>query len=145
MVYRANSGHVGGSLGATELVVALYHHLMKHDPRRPDWPERDRFILSKGHCTPVIYAVLAVVLAGAGTVTLLYAILREHFYCTPGAALLTAVTLAFATTLWKYSTTMYSHSAAGFFNVLVVYLALRVARQQAMPWPMAPAPATPRQ
>lgn len=59
MVHRANSGHVGGSLGATELVVALYYHLMKHDPQRPDWPERDRFILSKGHCTPVIYSVLA--------------------------------------------------------------------------------------
>lgn len=59
MVHRANSGHVGGSLGATELVVALYDHVMQHDPHRPDWPERDRFILSKGHCTPVIYAVLA--------------------------------------------------------------------------------------
>ncbi|MEK7405072.1 MAG: transketolase [Acidobacteriota bacterium] len=59
MVYRANSGHVGGSLGAADLVVALYYHLMRHDPRNPKWPERDRFILSKGHCTPVIYAVLA--------------------------------------------------------------------------------------
>jgi len=59
MVYRANSGHVGGSLGATELVVALYYHLMRHDPNNPKWSERDRFILSKGHCTPVIYAVLA--------------------------------------------------------------------------------------
>lgn len=59
MVYRANSGHVGGSLGAVEIVVALYYHLMRHNPRNPDWPERDRFILSKGHCTPVIYAVLA--------------------------------------------------------------------------------------
>ena len=59
MVYRANSGHVGGSLGSTEILVALYHHLMKHDPANPDWPERDRFILSKGHCTPVYYATLA--------------------------------------------------------------------------------------
>lgn len=59
MVHRANSGHVGGSLGAADLVVALYYHLMRHDPERSDWPERDRFILSKGHCTPVIYAVLA--------------------------------------------------------------------------------------
>ena len=50
---------MGGSLGATELVVALYHAVMRHDPARPDWDERDRFILSKGHCTPVIYAVLA--------------------------------------------------------------------------------------
>jgi len=59
MVHRAQSGHVGGSLGATDLVVALYHAIMRHDPGRPDWEERDRFILSKGHCTPVIYAVLA--------------------------------------------------------------------------------------
>lgn len=59
MVYEARSGHVGGSLGATELVVALYYHLMKHDPCNPGWEGRDRFVLSKGHCTPVLYAVLA--------------------------------------------------------------------------------------
>jgi transketolase len=59
MVYRANSGHVGGSLGATEVVVALYYHIMQHRPAEPGWIDRDRFILSKGHCTPVIYAVLA--------------------------------------------------------------------------------------
>ncbi len=59
MVHRANSGHMGGSLGATELVVACYYHLMKHNPQNPEWSERDRFILSKGHCTPVIYATLA--------------------------------------------------------------------------------------
>jgi transketolase len=59
MIYRAGSGHPGGSLGATEIVVALYYHLMRHDPHRPNWPQRDRFILSKGHCSPVIYAVLA--------------------------------------------------------------------------------------
>lgn len=59
MVHRANSGHVGGSLGATEMVVALYYHIMNHRPKDPKWADRDRFILSKGHCTPVIYAVLA--------------------------------------------------------------------------------------
>jgi len=59
MIYRARSGHPGGSLGATEIVVALYYHLMRHDPQNPKWPQRDRFILSKGHCSPVIYAVLA--------------------------------------------------------------------------------------
>ncbi|MBL7697784.1 MAG: transketolase [Chitinophagaceae bacterium] len=59
MVYRANSGHVGGSLGATDIVVALYYHIMKHDATNPMWAQRDRFILSKGHCTPVIYAALA--------------------------------------------------------------------------------------
>jgi transketolase len=59
MVHRANSGHVGGSLGAAELLVALYYHLMQHHPDDPKWEGRDRFILSKGHCTPVLYAVLA--------------------------------------------------------------------------------------
>jgi transketolase len=59
MVYRANSGHIGGSLGAVEILVALYHAAMRHDPQNPGWADRDRFILSKGHCTPVYYAVLA--------------------------------------------------------------------------------------
>lgn len=59
MVSDASSGHVGGSLSATELLVTLYHHVMKHDPSRPRWDGRDRFILSKGHCTPVLYATLA--------------------------------------------------------------------------------------
>ncbi len=59
MVHHAQSGHIGGSLGATELVVSLYYHLMKHRPDDPLWPQRDRFVLSKGHCTPVLYAVLA--------------------------------------------------------------------------------------
>ncbi|NAS11029.1 transketolase [Flavobacteriaceae bacterium R33] len=59
MVYRANSGHVGGSLGAADILTALYYHCMRIDPKNPDWEDRDRFILSKGHCTPVIYAVLA--------------------------------------------------------------------------------------
>ena len=59
MVHRANSGHVGGSLGAADIVVALYYHIMKHQPQNAGWADRDRFILSKGHCTPVIYAVLA--------------------------------------------------------------------------------------
>jgi len=59
MVHRAQSGHVGGSLGAADLLVALYYHVMRHDPGNPRWPQRDRFILSKGHCTPVLYAILA--------------------------------------------------------------------------------------
>ena len=59
MIHRANSGHPGGSLSAVEIVVALYYHLMRHDPRDPRRPDRDRFILSKGHCAPVLYAVLA--------------------------------------------------------------------------------------
>lgn len=59
MVYRAGSGHVGGSLSAVEIVTALYFHKMVHDPSNPFWKERDKFILSKGHAAPLLYAVLA--------------------------------------------------------------------------------------
>lgn len=55
----AGGGHPTSSLSATELLVALYCHAMRHDPQRPDWPERDRFVLSKGHAAPGLYAVLA--------------------------------------------------------------------------------------
>lgn len=59
MVYEADSGHIGGSFSSVEMVVALYYHVMQHQAAAPRWPKRDRFILSKGHCAPVIYAVLA--------------------------------------------------------------------------------------
>ncbi len=59
MVYAAQSGHIGGSLSATDIMAVLYTKLLRFDPQRPDWPERDRFIMSKGHCTPVQYAILA--------------------------------------------------------------------------------------
>ncbi len=59
MIYKAGSGHPGGSLSAVDILVALYFHLMKHDPKRPDWLERDRFVLSKGHAAPALYAILA--------------------------------------------------------------------------------------
>lgn len=59
MVHRANSGHVGGSLSAVEIMIALYQHLMRIDPARPAWEDRDRFVLSKGHCTPALYGALA--------------------------------------------------------------------------------------
>ena len=59
MVNGAQSGHIGGSLSATDILAVLYGRIMRHDPQRPDWPERDRFIMSKGHCTPVQYAILA--------------------------------------------------------------------------------------
>jgi len=59
MVTEAQSGHPGGSLSAVEILCALYFRVLRHDPKRPDWPDRDRFILSKGHCTPVFYATLA--------------------------------------------------------------------------------------
>jgi len=59
MLAEAGSGHPGGSLSATDVVVALYYHVMRHDPKNPNWEERDRFILSKGHSCPLLYAVLA--------------------------------------------------------------------------------------
>jgi len=59
MVGAAGSGHPGGSLSAVEVLTALYFHVMRLDPARPDWAERDRFILSKGHAAPALYAVLA--------------------------------------------------------------------------------------
>jgi len=59
MVTLAQSGHPGGSLSAADILTALYFRVMRLDPGRPDWPERDRFILSKGHACPVWYAALA--------------------------------------------------------------------------------------
>jgi transketolase len=59
MIGEAGSGHPGGSLSATELVTALYFNVMNHDPKNPAWPDRDRFILSKGHACPVLYCALA--------------------------------------------------------------------------------------
>jgi transketolase len=57
--YTARSGHPGGSLSAVEILTALYFKVMKHDPKNPKWPDRDRFVLSKGHAAPALYAVLA--------------------------------------------------------------------------------------
>jgi transketolase len=59
MVAAAGSGHPGGSLSAVEIVATLYTSIMRHDPAHPDLPERDRFVLSKGHAAPVLYAALA--------------------------------------------------------------------------------------
>jgi len=59
MIHEAGAGHPGGSLSAADIVTALYFRLMKVDPQNPDWPDRDRFILSKGHACPVWYAALA--------------------------------------------------------------------------------------
>jgi len=59
MLNEARSGHTGGSLSAVEILTALYFHEMKHDPQNPHWPDRDRFVLSKGHGAPALYAVLA--------------------------------------------------------------------------------------
>ena len=59
MIGRAGSGHPGGSLSAVEIVATLYWKVLRHKPLLPNWPDRDRFILSKGHAAPVLYAVLA--------------------------------------------------------------------------------------
>lgn len=59
MTHHAQSGHPGGSLSATDLVTALYFHVLNVDPKNPTWPDRDRFVLSKGHACPVWYAALA--------------------------------------------------------------------------------------
>jgi transketolase len=59
MISGAGSGHPGGSLSAADIVTALYFSVMKHDPKNPKWPDRDRFILSKGHAAPILYAALA--------------------------------------------------------------------------------------
>jgi transketolase len=59
MITAAKSGHPGGSLSAVEILVTLYFDVLRHDPANPKWPDRDRFILSKGHAAPVLYSVMA--------------------------------------------------------------------------------------
>jgi transketolase len=59
MLTEAKSGHPGGSLSAIDIVAALYYRVMNHDPRNPSLPNRDRFLLSKGHACPALYATLA--------------------------------------------------------------------------------------
>jgi transketolase len=59
MLAVAKSGHLDSSLSAADIVAALYYRVLRHDPRNPDWPERDRFVLCKGHVAPIQYAALA--------------------------------------------------------------------------------------
>ncbi len=59
MVYRAASGHIGGSLSSMDILTVLYQNVMNVDPADPRKPDRDRFVLSKGHCTPALYPTLA--------------------------------------------------------------------------------------
>ncbi len=58
MLAKAGSGHPGGSLSAVEILTALFFSKMRHDPKNPEWEERDKFVLSKGHGAPVLYTVL---------------------------------------------------------------------------------------
>jgi transketolase len=59
MLTKSGSGHTGGSLSAADVAVAIYFSKMKFDPNNPKWEERDRFIMSKGHAAPLIYAIMA--------------------------------------------------------------------------------------
>ncbi len=59
MLSLAGSGHPGGSLSATDLITVLYFSVLRHKPQEPNWPDRDRFHLSKGHCCPLWYSALA--------------------------------------------------------------------------------------
>ena len=59
MLEKAGSGHTGGSLSIVEILVSLYYHKIRHNPKKPDWKERDKVILSKGHGCPALYAVLS--------------------------------------------------------------------------------------
>ena len=59
MLAVAKSGHLDSSLSAADVVTALYYRVLRHDPARPTWPERDRFVLCKGHAAPIQYAALA--------------------------------------------------------------------------------------
>ncbi len=59
LIYNGKTGHTGGDLSSADLMVALHYHIMNLRPQEPDFPERDRFILSKGHCVECYYAILA--------------------------------------------------------------------------------------
>jgi transketolase len=59
MIYRAKGGHPGGSLSAVEIITVLFFDIMRLRPEEADWPQRDRFILSKGHAAPVLYSAMA--------------------------------------------------------------------------------------
>jgi transketolase len=59
MLAEAKSGHTGGPLGMADVFTAMYFHVLNHNPKKPDWPERDRLMLSNGHITPVRYAAMA--------------------------------------------------------------------------------------
>ena len=59
MIFEANTGHTGGSLSSTDIMTVLHYSIMKIDPSNPDWEERDRFVLSKGHSVESYYCILA--------------------------------------------------------------------------------------
>lgn len=90
MLHESKSGHTGGSLSAADIITALYFQVMRHRPEDPHWEGRDRFVLSKGHAAPALYAALA--LSGyfeeglLGTLRKVHSCLQGHpnARCTPG-------------------------------------------------------------
>jgi transketolase len=90
MIGKAGSGHPGGSLSAVEILTALYFRVLRHKPGEPRWPDRDRFILSKGHAAPVLYATLAACgyfpAEKLDTLRQMDSCLQGHtdYHCTPG-------------------------------------------------------------
>jgi len=90
MLAKAGSGHTGGSLSSVEIITSLYFVKLRHDPKRPAWPDRDRFIISKGHGVPTLYVTLARLgyfdPSHIYTLRRLGSILQGHPYCraTPG-------------------------------------------------------------
>jgi transketolase len=93
MIGRAGSGHPGGSLSAADIVTCLYFNVLRHDPANPKWPDRDRFILSKGHAAPVLYSALAetgyIPVESLDTLRKINSILQGHAdsHHTPGVEL----------------------------------------------------------
>jgi transketolase len=95
MLNKSQSGHTGGSLSAADIVAAIYFYKLRHNPKNPKWPDRDRFVLSKGHAAPIQYAALC----RAGyfppkellTLRKLGTILQGHpdMKCTPGVEVCT--------------------------------------------------------
>lgn len=82
MVYKAGDGHPGPALSIADIIAALYFHVMSIDPRKPDWEDRDRFVLSKGHACTALYAALArrgyFSIDEYGTLRSLHSILQGH-------------------------------------------------------------------
>lgn len=76
LVYQKQLGHLGGDFSAADIVATLYFGVLRFDPGRPDWPDRDRFVMSKGHATGVFYTVLAA--AGYFEVSWLDTYMRDH-------------------------------------------------------------------
>jgi len=76
MVYEKQLGHPGGDFSASDIVATLYFGVLRYDPAQPDWPDRDRFVMSKGHATGALYTALAA--AGYFPIELLETYMGDH-------------------------------------------------------------------